>query len=271
MKVSILAPIASSLYSRVVTWLLCQEPGIEVGPVIVRSPWSLRRMRSEWRRDGARLIRKIAHKMVLRDDRFGANQPDTLLEVARQSQLPGASLRDVTERNGISLEVVDDHNSPRAMALLADAAPDVIVFTGGGLLRDGVLAIPRMGILNCHMGILPRFRGMDVVEWTALEGAIANPGIGLTVHFMDSGVDTGPILSRQRTLLMRHDDFSSIRRRMERDMATEMVKCVLALRDNLVQPEPQRPADGRQYFVMHPHLMEIARRKLPLQLASVSG
>ena len=160
---------------------------------------------------------------------------------------------------------VGDHNSQRATGVLAAAAPDIVVFTGGGLLRNGVLSVPRLGVLNCHMGILPRFRGMDVVEWTALESGLIDPGIGVTVHYMDEGVDTGPILLRQRTELKPDDDFASIRLRMERDMAALMVDCVRGLRDGQVDPAPQAAVDGRQYFVMHPALLAIAKQRLEAQ------
>jgi methionyl-tRNA formyltransferase len=107
---------------------------------------------------------------------------------------------------------------------------------------------------------------MDVVEWTALESGVADPGIGVTVHYMDEGVDTGAILARHRTELKPGDDFAAIRRRMERDMARVMVQCVRDLRDRKIEPEPQKPGDGRQYFVMHPALLDLARRRLKQQL-----
>lgn len=268
MKVAILAPIATSLYSRVVTYGLSREPGIEVTAVIVRSPWSWKRVRSEFRRDGARLIRKIAQKMVLRDDRFGNDDRETLREVARGMALPGRSLRDLTSALGIALTTCDDHNAPSAVETLARSTPDLVVFTGGGLLRPKLLSVPRLGTLNCHMGLLPRFRGMDVVEWTALEEGTDDPGIGVTVHYMDSGVDTGAILSKHRTELRPSDDFASIRRRMERDMAFCMMQTVRDLRDGTIEPQPQAAGEGRQYFVMHPTIMEIARRRLKAQLGS---
>jgi folate-dependent phosphoribosylglycinamide formyltransferase PurN len=270
MRVSVLAPIATSLYTRVVTFLLCQEPGIEVDLVLVRRPWSFRRIRSEWRRDGARLLRKVAQKMVLGDRRFDAHPAGTLLELARQIGLPGKSIGDVTSCRRVPLQTVGDHNSPAALALLRQASPDVVVFTGGGLLRSELLTIPRLGVLNCHMGLLPCFRGMDVVEWPLLEGVASEPDIGLTLHFMDPGVDTGPILMQQRVPLQPNDTFATIRRRMERDMALMMVHGIQRLRDGLTDAESQLPDDGRQYFVMHPLLIAAAERKLRAHLESLN-
>ena len=45
-----------------------------------------------------------------------------------------------------------------------------VIFTGGGILGQPLLETARVGILNCHAGILPKYRGMDVIEWPVLLG-----------------------------------------------------------------------------------------------------
>ncbi len=49
--------------------------------------------------------------------------------------------------------------------------------------------MPKIGVLNAHGGILPEYRGMNVMEWSLLQG----DQIGVTVHFIDSKIDTGQI------------------------------------------------------------------------------
>lgn len=63
----------------------------------------------------------------------------------------------------------------------------------GAILRSRHLAHPRLGFLNAHPGLLPQYRGLDPVCWTLLHG---DPQ-GATVHMMDEGIDTGPILIRR--------------------------------------------------------------------------
>ena len=67
MRVSILAPIRNSPYARNLCHLLAQEQGIELTDVIVRTPWTYRRIRQELLRDGPRLIRKAYKKIALLD------------------------------------------------------------------------------------------------------------------------------------------------------------------------------------------------------------
>ena len=56
---------------------------------------------------------------------------------------------------------------------------------------------------------------------------------------------------------------------MERDMAVCMLQAVRDLRDGKVEPQPQAAADGRQYYVMHPTIMALARKRLQQQLADL--
>jgi methionyl-tRNA formyltransferase len=135
--------------------------------------------------------------------------------------------------------------------------PDVIAFTGGGLLRKELLRIPRQGILNCHSGILPSYRGMDVVEWAILERHIDH--IGLSLHFMAAGVDTGPILMKKSVQPQAGETIATLRLRMEPLMVDLMLAGLRQLRDGRIKPTPQKTTDGRQYFVMHPRLKKQAQ------------
>lgn len=239
MKVALLAPLASSLYSRQVLHGLLVEPSISVCAVIVRSLVSIKRFRSEFRRDGVRLLRKIRDKLVLPGDRSGnTSEPPDLKELCRDQK--------------VAYLVVPDHNHPRAQRLLRDHLPDLILFTGGGLIRRNILELPAIGVLNCHSGILPAYRGMDVVEWALLEG-LSNH-VGLTLHLMDTGVDTGPVLFRRHVPPGYQETLPDLRKRMEKMMPRLMLEAVRGLRDNKFLPQLQSPEQGKQYFVMHPRL-----------------
>jgi methionyl-tRNA formyltransferase len=79
-----------------------------------------------------------------------------------------------------------------ARAALTDAAPDVIVVAAYGLiLPPWVLALPRLGCLNIHASLLPRWRGAAPIH-RAIEAGDAETGI--TIMQMDAGLDTGDML-----------------------------------------------------------------------------
>lgn len=262
MRVAVLAPIRSSLYSRIVTHLVAQTPGVHAAAVLVRSPWSWKRIRAELRRDGTRLLWKVYRRMVLKDQDFNHDSPDHLLSFAKECALPGSTIADVCKTHDIPCRTFVDHNAPKALNFLRRLKPDIVAFTGGGLLRKSMLEIPRIGTVNCHMGPLPRYRGMDVVEYPVLENRLLEEGVGLTLHFMNRGIDTGPIVMQRRVDPRPHETFPILRHRMERQMAELMVEGIARLQQGKVVPQPQRLEDGRQYFVMHPRIHALAVEKL---------
>src|SRR6185436_8391054 len=96
----------------------------------------------------------------------------------------------ICRRLGWRHEIVSSVNAPEAIAAIARAEPLVAVSAGSGILRKEALALPRLGTLNAHMGILPGYRGMNVAEWAAFN----DDPVGCTVFWVDQGIDTGPIV-----------------------------------------------------------------------------
>lgn len=262
MKVAILAPIGNSLYSLNTTQLLAQQKNVQVTGIVVRTPFNLARFRAEFQRDGVRLMHKVLNKWLLREKPLDFDGDETLLSQSKNIHQIEKTLGELAKNRDIPILTVFDHNRPDAQLFLEKVAPDLIVFTGGGLIRENMLGIPRLGVLNCHSGWLPKYRGMDVLEWAVLEAGSRKPEVGISLHFMNRGVDTGPILLRQKTELKKGDTFERIRQRLEPMMVKLIIEGVCGLRDETLQPKPQRPGDGRQFFVMHPRLQAVAGNRL---------
>lgn len=262
MRIAILSPIHNSLYSRLVAYLCVQESDIQVAQIVVRRALNWKRIQSEIRRDGPRLLKKVHQKLILGRQAFPPASAATIQDLAQSLKLPGKSLYDLGKRYGIPVLTVNDHNDPPAEKALSESDLDAIVFTGGGLIRKNILAIPRIGVINCHAGLLPRYRGMDVVEWAALEAETFPPATGLTLHLMDKGVDTGPILKTLPLPLAPGETIESLRIRIEPEMVHLVMAGLRGLRDGLVTPSPQENDDGQQYFVMHPRIKALISPRL---------
>ncbi len=262
MRVCVFAPIQNGLYARVLTHLIHQEQGLEVACVCVRTPWDLNRIRGELKRDGARLVRKVYQKLVLGDKGFDAGSAEHLKAYAERVKLPGKNLTELCNAHGIRLVSTRDHNSEEVQDALKATGADVVAFTGGGLIRQHILDATRLGVLNCHMGPLPPYRGMDVVEYPVIEGNIDDPGLGLTLHFMAKGVDTGDILLNRRFEIRKDDTYKTVRIRVGPMMVDLMMDALRGLRDDRLPPISQTAREGRQYYVMHPRVYEKAEREL---------
>ncbi len=95
--------------------------------------------------------------------------------------------------------------NPTEQEQLADLKPDVLVVAAYGmLLPSAVLCIPRLGCVNIHPSLLPRWRGAAPIQRTIFAG---DKKTGVTIMLMDEGLDTGPILM-QRECAMDEDETS---------------------------------------------------------------
>lgn len=262
-RIVVLSPVESSPFSKLVCKLCHEEPGVEVAGVVVRKIVNPARLRAELKRDGVRLARKAWKKLVLGGDVQDSSAGETgFFELAREHRVAGSSVSQLAASLGVPVVKVADHNDPAAVTFVEQCRPDAVAFTGGGILRKALLEASGQGIFNTHMGILPRYRGTDVVEWPLVEDRTEDVGLGVTVHFMASSLDTGPIVNFQRVAVASGDSMERLRKRFEPAMLNGMLEAVRGLRDGQLAPAPQRLEDGHQYFVMHPRFYEIARKKL---------
>lgn len=267
LKVVVLAPVNNSPFARAVAALCHAEPGVELAGIIVRKIVNPSRLRSELRRDGVRLVRKAWKKLVLGGDDGLVDDERGFNDIAREAGMEGVRLSDFARREGIPIARVGDHNAANSLAAIATMRPDIVAFTGGGIIRRPLIDAAGTGIFNTHMGVLPSYRGMDVVEWPIVEGEEDRTGLGVTLHFMDKGIDTGPIAKIGRVSVKPGDTIERLRKRFEPVMVELMMDGIRETRDGVLDPQPQNEADGHQYFIMHPRFYEAVRQRL----AALSG
>jgi methionyl-tRNA formyltransferase len=169
-------------------------------------------------------------------------------------------LREVGRTYGFPVVTCGDQNSARAIAQLKQWSPDLAIFTGGNILRDQVLKVSRLGVLNSHLALLPEIRGMSSPEWSLLCGV----PLGITIHFMDSGLDTGPILLRREFAGGDDcDSLSDLRNRMIAEGIELIAEAVAGLdRGTLSAVSQAERETDRQFFVMHERLKAVAMRRL---------
>lgn len=270
-RVVILAPIANSPFSRSVCALVHAEPGLELVGIVCRRILNPARLRSELKRDGVRLARKAFRKIVLAEADDSAGDEPGFHDRARDAGVAGESLDAFAKRHGVPIVHVNDHNDDRSIGALRELRPDVVGFTGGGIIRQKLIDAAGRGIFNTHMGPLPRYRGMDVVEWPILEAGRTPPEIGVTLHFMDKGIDTGPIVRIDPVSIHPGDTMERLRRRFEPVMVDILLDGLRWVRDGGQDLRRQTEDEGRQYFVMHPRLYGEARRRLGRFAERVEG
>src|ERR1035438_1288687 len=111
---------------------------------------------------------------------------------------------------------------PQALATLTSWAPDALVVVAYGLiLPAAVLAWPRLGCLNIHASLLPRWRGAAPIQRALLAG---DTKTGVTLMRMDAGLDTGPMLASREVDLTQHDTAKTVHDRLARLGAALMIE-----------------------------------------------
>lgn len=131
-----------------------------------------------------------------------------------------------------------------ARAALEAARPDAMVVAAYGLLLpQWVLDLPRLGCLNIHGSLLPRWRGAAPIQ-RAIEAGDAQTGI--TIMQMDAGLDTGPMLLREAVPIAQRETAGSLHDKLA-DLGARLIVDALQLAGRgELQPVPQ-PGDGATY------------------------
>jgi hypothetical protein len=176
---------------------------------------------------------------------------------------PGKSLAEWARERGLRVEGARRLEAETLRML----APDLVVLVGADIVPAPVLAVPRLGTINAHYGLLPAYRGMNVTEWSVLQG---DP-VGVTIHLVDAGVDTGDILLREEIPVAPGETFATLRRKHQDVAARLLVRAALQLRDGTARPLPQAPDQGRQYYRMHAALRRLADARLADQGSAADG
>ena len=131
-----------------------------------------------------------------------------------------------------------------AQAALNEAAPDLMVVAAYGLILPAwTLALPRLGCLNIHGSLLPRWRGAAPIQ-RAIEAGDAVTGI--TIMQMDEGLDTGDRLLIESAPISDRDNTSSLHDRLAAMGARLIVKAVELAGQGKLKPLPQ-PGAGISY------------------------
>lgn len=126
---------------------------------------------------------------------------------------------------------------PEFIHQLAALAPDLaVVVAFGQIFSRALLAVPRLGCVNLHASLLPRYRGASPIQAAIAAG---EEKTGVTTMEMDAGLDTGPILLQEETAIGPEETAGELGERLAELGGRLMVETVRALEAGRVTPRPQ--------------------------------
>jgi len=140
----------------------------------------------------------------------------------------------------MNIEVIQPASvkAPGFIELLTDYAPDLfIVVAFGQVLPKALLEMPRLGTVNVHASLLPKYRGPAPIQWAIINGERKT---GVTTMFMDEGLDTGDILLTAETGIEPDDTAATLHDRLANLGADLLLKTLRCFEDGSIKPIPQQ-------------------------------
>jgi methionyl-tRNA formyltransferase len=152
-------------------------------------------------------------------------QPDR--PAGRGMKLTVSAVKQLALTRGLRIDQPERLRTDAQRARLKEARPDVLVVAAYGLiLPPEALALPRLGCLNIHASLLPRWRGAAPIQ-RAIEAGDAQTGI--TIMQMDAGLDTGPMLLRREIGIALEDTAASLHDKLAHLGAEAIVEALARL------------------------------------------
>lgn len=157
------------------------------------------------------------------------------LVISNQPNAPGL---EKAQKAGIATLVIASKNKPNAffqselLTALKKQNPDLIVLAGFmKILSREVVSAFRGKIINIHPSLLPDFPGLNAQQQALDAGAKTT---GCTVHFVDEGCDTGPIILQKIENILPDDDFESLDERLLKKCHGAMIEAIKLIEENKV-------------------------------------
>lgn len=156
-------------------------------------------------------------------------KPDTTGR--RGNQIIASEVSQIANKLGIPLLKPHRLDESFAGQLAAFSLDAIIVVAYGKLIPTSLLEIPRSGWFNLHFSLLPKFRGASPVQTALLKGEVKT---GVSLFKIDSGLDTGPLLSQAAVEILDEDDAKSLFGKLE-ETGTQLI---IESLDLLKEPSP---------------------------------
>lgn len=165
-------------------------------------------------------------------------------KAGRGKKLRKTGVHEFAEAKGLEVRTPRSLRGEDAQAAFAALDLDAAVVVAYGLiLPQAALDAPRLGCMNMHASLLPRWRGAAPIQRAIMAG---DTETGVEAMMMEAGLDTGPVIATARTPITPEDTAGSLHDRLA-DLAAELAPRALAgLADGSLTPHVQ-PEEGASY------------------------
>ncbi|MCQ2483102.1 MAG: methionyl-tRNA formyltransferase [Clostridia bacterium] len=179
-------------------------------------------------------------------------QPDK--PVGRKHVITPPDLKVCAEELGIEVYQPNSMRTDEAFDAVSEQAPDLIITAAyGKILPERILNIPRLGNINVHASLLPKYRGASPVQSCLLNG---DEITGVTIMNMDVGMDTGAMLSHEELKITPNIHYDELMSELAEVGAKLLVETLPSYIDGNIVPVPQNDDEAVNCFPITPDMGE---------------
>ena len=143
-----------------------------------------------------------AFEKIVNDDRFD------IKFIVPRTDTQDVSLSNFSKKYDIDYFKLKNVNSITSINKISDYDCDVLVsMSFNQIFRKEIINLTRIGIINCHAGKLPFYRGRNILNWVLIND---DKEFGITVHFVDEGIDTGDIVLQKTFPITDKDNYNTL-------------------------------------------------------------
>ncbi len=160
----------------------------------------------------------------------------------RNQQVASSPVKDAALQAGLYVYQPEKVRSDSAFDFFKRLAPDaVVIIAYGQIIPERLLEIPRLGWINLHASMLPKYRGAAPISWAVANGETQT---GLTTMQIDAGLDSGPILLQKTVKIGAEETASELAARLAEAGAPLVVDSLRKLDRGEITPQPQDHAQA---------------------------
>ncbi|MDB9782913.1 formyltransferase family protein [Winogradskyella sp.] len=156
-----------------------------------------------------------------------------------------ARLNLICKKHYIDFYRINDINSSTIEKIIRALDPDLIVVCHfEKILKKNIIDLPHYGCINLHPSLLPKYRGLSPQHWPIING---DDETGITVHFINEGIDTGPIIVQKKIKIAPDMYVADLQMKMLGIYKYIVKDAVKLLRDDRIKPSSQYASNGSYY------------------------
>ena len=150
---------------------------------------------------------------------------------------PDQVLKEFAEKHCIDLVITKNINGKDFLQKVAGYGCDLFVsMSFDQIFKKDIIFLPPLSSINCHAGKLPFYRGRNILNWVLINN---DNEFGITVHYIDEGIDTGDIILQRSFHITDEDTYATLLARAEKECSHILYEAINQIQSGTAKRIPQ--------------------------------